>query len=61
MHQKRNYRNGIKCKTVLAEKKAKASDSRALKSGSPEILMCTECTLPASKCKGNCVYKGVRT
>lgn len=58
MHQKRNFKHGIKGTTDLAQRKWTDVVHRIPKADSVEVRMCTTCTLPVSKCKGTCVYRG---
>lgn len=57
MHKRQSYLKGVKCNTMPGEKKGKRA-ARRIKAEEAEVEMCLNCSLPASACKGTCVYKG---
>lgn len=57
MHKRQSYLKGVKCNSSPGESKRKRKE-RVAKATDAEILMCTNCTVHVSKCKGTCVYRG---
>lgn len=58
MHKKQSYIKGVKCNSLLGEKKYKDTGRQIPKTKQEEILMCRNCQIPVEKCKGTCVYRG---